>query len=103
MTGTHNFKLLFLEKGVKIKDILAVKKRKEKPGQPNAPSRALLFVDFYETSDALIGMGLVGGSWATPDLPAGLRVSFTDSSVQAEKAKLDGNSKNEMLATNQPL
>ena len=96
-------KELFAYNGVQIKDMLVVKKCKEKPGQPTAPSRALLFVEFHQTSDALVGMGLVGGSWATEHLPAGLRVSFTDSSVNGEKAKLVDNNKMETLAINQPL
>lgn len=96
-------KELFAYNGVQIKDMLVVKKCKEKPGQPTAPSRALLFVEFHQTSDALVGMGLVGGSWATEHLPAGLRVSFTDSSVNGEKAKLIDNNKMETLAINQPL
>ena len=94
---------LFAQYGVQVKDILAVKKRKEKPGLPTAPSRALLFVDFHQTSDALVAMGLVGGAWATEHLPAGLRVSFTESSVSMEKAKLVDNTKMEILAINQPL
>ncbi len=96
-------KELFAYHGVQVKDILVVKKRKEKPGQPSAPSRALLFVEFHQVSDALVGMGLVGGSWATEHLPAGLRVSFTDSNVNSEKAKLVENTKMETLALNQPL
>ena len=58
-------------------DCIAIRKKKEKKDNPTAPSRAMIFLEVGSISDALVGMALVGGSLATKDIPAGLRVSFT--------------------------
>ena len=48
-------------------------------------------------------MALVGGSMASKDIPAGLRVSFTESNVGAERKKVEENKKMEVAGNNEPL
>ena len=48
-------------------------------------------------------MALVGGSMASKDVPAGLRVSFTESNVSAERKKVEENKKMEVAGNNEPL
>jgi len=83
----NQVKALFENKGVKVTDYIAIRKKKEKKDNPTAPSRAMIFLEVGSISDALVGMALVGGSLATKDIPAGLRVSFTDGSVEEERNK----------------
>ena len=48
-------------------------------------------------------MALVGGSMASKDIPAGLRVSFTESNISAERKKVEENKKMEVAGNNEPL
>merc|ERR1719219_3379488 len=104
----NQVKALFVNKGVEVTDCIAVRKKKEKVKEGNtAPSRAMVFLEVASISDALIGMALVGGSLATKDIPAGLRVSFTDGSVADERKKYKEGGKGdkdlEVAETDQPL
>ena len=56
---------------------------------------------FYEIF--LSAMALVGGSMASKDIPAGLRVSFTESNISAERKKVEENKKMEVAGNNEPL
>ena len=51
----------------------------------------------------LSAMALVGGSMASKDVPAGLRVSFSESNVGAERKKVEENKKMEVAGNNEPL
>ena len=57
-----------------------------------------LFYDIF-----LSAMALVGGSLASKDVPAGLRVSFTETNVSAERKKVEENKKMEVAGNNEPL
>ena len=48
-------------------------------------------------------MALVGGSLASKDVPAGLRVSFTEANISAERKKVEENKKMEVAGNNEPL
>jgi hypothetical protein len=103
-TTANRVRDLFFNSGVEIKDFFAVKKRKEKVDpNPSSPSRAMLFIQLKNKSDSVIGMSLVGGALSSSAIPAGLRVSFTESSVLAEREKNANNTKMEILDNNQPL
>ena len=57
---TDKIKELFENCGLEVLDIVAVKKVKERKEQgPNAPSRAMVFVQLKNPADALIGLALV--------------------------------------------
>ena len=96
-------KQLFVNAGVSVLDIIAVRKKKERESPPNAPSRAMVFVQVKNQSDALIGMALLGGSAACPAVPAGFRISFSETTVKTEREKVLNNAKMEVAAHNQPL
>jgi len=105
----NQVKALFENKGVKVTDCIAIRKKKEKKDNPTAPSRAMIFLEVGSISDALVGMALVGGSLATKDIPAGLRVSFTDGSCEEERNKYKegapgkGNKDMEVAENDSPL
>ena len=51
----------------------------------------------------LSAMALVGGSLASKDVPAGLRVSFTEANISGERKKVEENKKMEVAGNNEPL
>ena len=63
----------------------------------------MVFLEVATTSDALLGMALVGGALASEDIKAGLRVSFTDSSVSEERKKYEDNKYMKVADNDQPL
>ena len=90
--------------------VLPIKKMKErnKDNAPSTPSRAIIFLQFKNQADAIIGLALANGSGSSSDIPAGLRVSFTETSVAAERAKCEASNvkpsmRMEVAANNQPL
>merc|ERR550534_3601207 len=84
-TNLDQVKALFENKGVPVQDMIAIKKQKS--SGKIKQSAAVVFIQVANTSDALIAMALVGGSMASKDIPAGLRVSFTESNISAERKK----------------
>ena len=48
-------------------------------------------------------MALVGGSLASKDVPAGLRVSFTEANISEERKKVEEKKKMEVAGNNEPL
>ena len=48
-------------------------------------------------------MALIGGAFASKDVPAGLRVSFTEANISAERKKVGENKKMEVAGCNEPL
>jgi len=100
-TNLDQVKALFENKGVPVQDMIAIK-RKKSSGKIKI-SAAVVFLQVANTSDALIAMALVGGSMASKDIPAGLRVSFTESNISAERKKVEENKKMEVAGNNEPL
>ena len=102
VTGNQLQDLIQNKANVKVLDILSVKKCRDKQ-EPETPSRAMVFVQVANASDAMLALALIGGAWATPVVPAGLRVSFTDSNVARERSKFAADKKMEVLDGNQAL
>ena len=103
-------KATFVNFGLRVLDMVAIKKMKErnKDNAPSTPSRAIIFLQFKNQADAIIGLALANGSGSSSDIPAGLRVSFTETSVAAERAKCEASTvkaslRMEVAANNQPL
>ena len=81
--------------------MIAIKRQKSSGKVKN--SAAVVFIQVANTSDALIAMALVGGSLASRDVPAGLRVSFTEANISAERKKVEEDKKMELAGNNEPL
>jgi len=102
-TNLDQVKALFENKGVPVQDMIAILKKKEKSSAKSVSSSAVVFIQVANTSDALIAMALVGGSLASKDVPAGLRVSFTEANISAERKKVEENKEMEVAGNNEPL
>ena len=85
-----------------VLDFIAIQKKKPK-SVSGTPARAMIYVQFANTCDATVGMALVGGSLANQEVPAGLRVSFSESSVADERKKYTDDKKNDILDDNHTL
>ena len=86
-----------------MQDMIAICKKREKSFAKSVSSSAAVFIQVANTSDALIAMALVGGSLASRDVPAGLRVSFTEANISAERKKVEEDKKMELAGNNEPL
>jgi len=102
-TNLDQVKALFENKGVPVQDMIAIRKKREKSSAKSVSSSAVVFIQVANTSDALIAMALVGGSLASKDVPAGLRVSFTEANISAERKKVEENKEMEVAGNNEPL
>ena len=96
-------KALLAESGITAVDIVGIKKLKEKDVSPDTPSRAYIFVDFKDISDATLCLALIGGATAGPPNPAGMRISFCESSVEAERTKNEADKKMVVVGMDDPL